>query len=525
MDNSQILKQKGYSVTNAAGIYPDQRPGSVPLGLSKLGVPMFGNQSLMQLNAPKAGEGTIKGLQEMLRPVNAFSEADHISLDKIGAAAGSEEALTELTSLSNDQSSSPFADKLHKHFGIKPSEQSTVSSLNLAHTWTKMSPAQKSLGAAAFALQNHTLPGGENVYTKEIIPATEKAPAINTGQFLGLMSKGVNAYPLVKKYPEHTTLAALAGGAGNLDDIAKYANSNQLLGHGISGTEVPLSPASQDMLNSWKHAPQFGPGAVVGQDPTKVPQGYQRVGQIGANVVISPKGTVPMAQGALQSGVVGTQAGTDGVSSSAANIYKGWLPSEKKEIAGKNGGSALSAGLINLSKSSPFTFSANVGASLLKNVGKIPADAGDYVGHLGAIALSRLENGNTTPETDALGVKLAKDLNKFPADKKLEALKLAFTTKGIQSKGDAYQLANQGFGEHRFTDSDLVAMHQVFNNIFDKPSIGSLNQLLSGKNHLAQVWGKLPAATIVNMPKAQVIKSRSKEEIQAYNKAKFTGGE
>lgn len=526
MDKIQELKQKGYSVTNAAGIYPDSRSGAVPLGVSKLGAPMFGNPNLMQLNAPKAGQGTIQGVQELLRPVGAFNEADHVSLNKIGESAGNETAIKELTDLSNGEASSPFVNKLHSHFGIEPTDQSKVSALNLAHTFTKMSPAQKSLGIAAFAMQNHVLPGGENVYNKPIISETTTSPEINTGQFLNLMSKGVNAYPLVGKFPEHTTLSTLAGGGKNLNDVAAYAHTNNLLGQGLTGAEVPLSQESKAALdNSFRHAPQFGPGAVVGRDATKLPPGYQNVGKIGGSIVGSPKGTVPMAQGALQSGVVGTNAGENGVSSSASNIYKNWAPTSSKEMVGKNGGSALSAGLINLSKTSPFTYSANIGAALLKNNNEIPKDSADYITHLGAITLSRLEHGGATSEIDAKGMSMAKDLSSIPASQKIDALKLAFTTKGIQSKGDAYQLANQGFGEKRFTDSDLVAMHQVINNIFDKPSTTGVNQLLSGKNHLAQIWGKLPDSSTTAAP-VKKIKSlpKTKEEAIAQNQAQFSGG-
>ncbi len=518
-DSAQIINN-AFAVTNTAGVFPTQTQGSVPLGLSKLGKPIFGNQKLMNLDAPKAGQGIIQGMQEILRPIGAFSEGDHTSISKIGETAGNQDAIKSLSDTANEQNSAPFVKELHSHFGITPSQQSTVSALNLAHTFTKMSPAQKSLGMAAFALQNHILPGGENVYNKPIVQGSPETPPINTGQFLDLMNKGVNPYSLVSKYDQHTTLATLAGSQPNLYDMAGYAHNNKMLGFGMQGAEVPLQP---NALAAWKHAPQFGPGAVVGTDPTKIPQGYENAGNIKGTIIASPKGTVPMTQGSIADGIVGTAAGVGGVSSSAWNNYQNWGEKPSKDIVGKNGGSALSAGLINLSKTSPFTYSANIGASLLKNVKDIPKDTGDYVAHLGGIALSRLEKGNTNSETDMAGVKMANSMKDMAAPDKLAALKLAFTTKGIQSKSDAYQLANQGYGEGRFTDSDLVAMHQVFNNIFDKPSVQGINQLISGKNHLAQIWNRLPESQQQITP-AEVVRPKtpmSKEQAIAQNQAQF----
>lgn len=526
MNETSKLANGAFSVTNAAGVSPTQTKGSVPLGLSKQGKPVFGNQKLMQLNAPRAGEGTVKGMQAMVAPTGAFSDADHKSLNDVAQKAGDPQAISDLTDASNKEDSQPFVDKLHSHFGVDPTDQSKLSAANLAHTFTKMSPAQKSLGMAAFALQNHILPGGENTYNKTVIPETDKIPGVNTGQFLGLMTKGVNAYPLVGKFPQHATLSTLAGGDKSLDDVASYAHTNNMLGQGIDGKEVPLTPQSKQVLSSqFRSAPQFGPGAVVGADATKLPPGYENAGKVGSSIIGSPKGTVAMAQGALQSGLVGTNAGENGVSSSAANLYKNWKPTDNKDIQGKDGGSALSAGLIGLAKTSPFTFSANVGASLLKNQDKIPTDSADYVSNLGGITLARLEKGNTDPDTDAEGVKTAKSISSAPASQTLNALKLAFTNKGIQSKGDAYQLANQGYGEKRFTDSDLVGMHQVINNVFDPPNTANASKLLSGKNHLAQTWSKLPdTQTTPEASKKIINPPKTKEEAIAQNQAQFSSG-
>lgn len=522
MDNTKTIPG-AFAVTNFAGVYASPNKNTTPLGLSKQGKPIFGNSQLLNLNAPQAGKGTIQGMQEMLRPTGAFNEGDHASISKLGETAGNQDIIKTLSDRSNEQSSAPFVNTLHNNFDIKPTEQSTLSAINLAHTFTKMSPAQKSLGIAAFALQNHVLPGGENVYNKPIVQGSPEAPSVNTGQFLDLMNKGVNPYPLVNKYDQHTTLATLAGGQPNLDAVASYAHNNKMLGYGLNGAEVPLQP---NALAAWKHAPQFGPGAVVGTDPTKIPQGYENAGNIKGTIIASPKGTVPMTQGSIADGIVGTAAGVGGVSSSAWNNYQNWGDKPSKDIVGKNGGSALSAGLINLSKTSPFTYSANIGASLLKNVKDVPKDSGDYVANLGGIALSRLEKGNTSPETDKAGVTMANSMSKLSAPDKLAALKLAFTTKGIQSKSDAYQLANQGYGEGRFTDSDLVAMHQVFNNIFDKPSVQGINQLISGKNHLAQIWNRLPESQQQITPAEVVRPNRapmSKEQAIAQNQSQFNG--
>ena len=63
MATDDELISKAYAVTDAAGVYPTPKPGTVPLGPSKLGRSMYGNQKLLNLQAPQAGKGMIQGLQ------------------------------------------------------------------------------------------------------------------------------------------------------------------------------------------------------------------------------------------------------------------------------------------------------------------------------------------------------------------------------------------------------------------------------------------------------------------------------
>lgn len=62
---------------------------------------------------------------------------------------------------------------------------------------------------------------------------------------------------------------------------------------------------------------------------------------------------------------------------------------------------------------------------------------------------------------------------------------------GVQTKEDAYALANQMFAEGRVTESDYIGMQQGINMVFDEESFDTAQVLMSGRNKGLQVAGEI----------------------------------
>lgn len=506
--SDQTAISNAYGVMATAGVYPTEGPGTKNVGLSKTGKPIFSTQSASSNTDISSGKNIVGTIAATLAPLGALSDSDVKGLIDLSKRATNAEAIKSFDNLEPKD----FIPKVHNH--ILPgsgNKSSLFSVINLAHTWDKLSPGQKSIGLAGAGLQGHKFSDGSDIYTKQVIADSENVPGLKSGEALNALTGGVNIYPLVKNWNQITTLTKISGGPHASNSNISFANSTGLLGHGLDGGEVPNTSIDKLQAQGFKAAPQFGPGAILG--PAKsMPRGYSQIKQIGEQGIGIPTGTSPMGIPAVENSLVGTAGGNSGISSGAAELYKSWEKRDTKTTVGANGGSQLAAGLIKLSQTNPFAFSANIGASLLRNTKEVPKEASDYISKLAGVTLGRLIKGESSLEADKEGIKLAKGVTSLPE------LKLLFTQKGITGKADAYQLANQGYGEGRFNESDLVAMHQVFNNVFDSPSSFTLKKLLDGRERAAQVIKNIPAD---QKPKAQpkkVFSFNSPEEAAQANK-------
>lgn len=115
----------------------------------------------------------------------------------------------------------------------------------------------------------------------------------------------------------------------------------------------------------------------------------------------------------------------------------------------------------------------------------------DYSAGLGGITLSRLMAGGKNQAVDQMGGQLGnamlgnvghgKNMSQENFYKVVDNLRANYAKAGIKSKADAYQLANQGFAEGRWDETDLVSMHQSINMIFDDNGYETAQKLMSGR--------------------------------------------
>ena len=175
----------------------------------------------------------------------------------------------------------------------------------------------------------------------------------------------------------------------------------------------------------------------------------------------------------------------------------------------------------------------------------------DYAASMGGISLSRLLHGGSGKAVDQMGGQLSnaavssvgfgKDMTKDNYEKVVTNLRGMYAKSGLKTKADAYQLANQAFAEKRINDTELVAMQQSFNLVFDNNSFDTAQKLMNGRwrgieaakdappkkaESLASgkpdSSGKLDMTGAVNLPGKITSKPElTKEELRLRNAAKY----
>lgn len=130
----------------------------------------------------------------------------------------------------------------------------------------------------------------------------------------------------------------------------------------------------------------------------------------------------------------------------------------------------------------------------------------DFASAMGGTALSRLLYGEKSDTIDQMGgylgnaalgnVGFGKDMTPENFSKAMTNMRGFYAQRGIKSKADAYQLANQAFAEGRINESDVVSMHQSFNMMYDDNGYETAQKLMEGRFRgieVAKEVGELPA--------------------------------
>lgn len=427
----------------------------------------------------------------------------------------------------------------------KPALDAAYSAHQLYNSWDKLSPAQQSLGLAGIGLKTYKYSSGEDLASKFVIPPKgPKSPFLTVGGALSLASSGYNVYGLHKNWDQMDNIQKVAGATTDMKQIAALGKGMNFLGEGTGGAAVPGVTPNALASNGWNSATEYGVGAVSSKAGTLVPAGYRGIANTRDGRIIA----APMANAATSDGATALGAGSvlNGVAGAkavnATQVYKNWGTSSTKGVKnGALGGSALVGGLYGLAGQNPMMFAGVMATSILGEAYKDDAQADtaifkkagvtddkgeltladgtkanitrkeklantkawindythdlDYAIGMGGTTLARLLAGKKSSAADKAGQMLAnanltnigfkQEFSQENYSRGMDNLRSQFAKAGIKSKADGYQLVNQGYAEHRWNDTDLVAMQQSLNMVFDTGpgSYGMAQKLIGGREN------------------------------------------
>ncbi len=162
----------------------------------------------------------------------------------------------------------------------------------------------------------------------------------------------------------------------------------------------------------------------------------------------------------------------------------------------------------------------------------------DYTAGIGGIALARLTGGGKDTPIDQIGsqignaalgnVGFGKDMTEGNFKQVMGNLRAQYAKAGITSKADAFQLANQGFAEGRFNETDTRAIQLAANLIFDN-DYKTATALMPGRFAGVKTAGDLKNAAqpkqAVEVPQQKTFKTAAltKEQLRTRNQQQFAG--
>lgn len=326
-----------------AGITKDASaiPGAVGMGTDYQGHPVYSNPALLSNQDSTAGMQMGSTLGYILAPLGALDQEGLDKVNGISQLASDQELISTLDGAAAKGNSGTFIGALLDAFGKGPlanldkhGAATAYAAYEGMQNWSQMSPAQKSILTASFGLKATDFGGGKNL-GEVTIPSTEKPGTVpvTIAKATEWFSKGINAYPLTRKWDKYSTIAKVVGGVSNPDAVANIASQFKLLGAGISGAEVPGVTAQSLKASGWTPTAHLGVGAIVADKSATLPQGYTRVATVGNQQVASPPGTAYTAQGAITrsasrvaqlSPIGNTLNNIAVVGTGAANIINAW---------------------------------------------------------------------------------------------------------------------------------------------------------------------------------------------------------
>jgi hypothetical protein len=372
-------------------------------------------------------------------------------------------------------------------------KQNGFTSYKLFENWNNLSPAQKSIGIASAGMQGFTFDDGQTFATKKLTPSdVAGVPGLTAAEGLKLAGDGINVSPAVKKWGQYAALQDTLFTARSGSDVVSSAHSMGVLGFGLDGRAVPVDERQLSLAEA-QLAPQYGIGAVLIPSTKGIPAGFVAAQNFGAKILAIPKenrGSV-----FVNTPEVASQA--------AGKIYQTWGPlaagSKVRQDRGTIGGSALAGGLDQMTQSNPYALGAMITADSLRNtLPKKGQDYGDlaHSTYLTGISLQRLLSGKTTKEIDQKAAPLVVE-GEFTAenyDQAMRKMRSTYAENGISSKEIGYQLANQGYAEGRFTETEVAGLQRSLDLVFDD-SFTLAQKLATGKQKGLEIAYKRAGAT------------------------------
>lgn len=474
-----------------AGVYSTPIPGSIPAGVSRTGSNVFVGENLASSPNSQAGAVLIHALAAFVTPFNILTKKEKEGMEKLLETSTNVSLLGVLDKLNQERKGDQFAATLIKAIGAPTSHAlAIVVAVALYDHWGIMSPAQKSLSIASMGIQIHKTDEGGAICDMKIVSGENTSFTVKDA--LDMLQQGKNPYPMVQNWDQIYRLVSVYNPKPTNEALMDFAASHNLLGKGPNDAAV-MSVSKQGIEQSGSRpAPQYGVGALATPKGSSPPDGYTEVANMPQGNVIVPEANGSTAIGAVKGSLVGTQAGAAGISGDAISTYSKWDKNGKKtENKGAEGGSALVAGLTGLKSSDPYLYSAMVAfIARFCDERVTVSNPSQYIASLVGISLARIVSGKAEEAADREGVAIAQNIHaNTPADfAKLQInMRALYANFGVSSRADAYQLSNQAYSEGRINDSDLVAMQEVYEIIYDENAFGMLTKLLQGAEKGLQI--------------------------------------
>lgn len=482
---SEKVNRIADGVLAMAGVYLSPAPGTQPAGVSKTGAAVFVATTLASSDNTQAGAGLGHALAAFVNPFKVLSKKEKDELDRLSATSSNPKLIAVLDKAHQERKGEEFAATFIKALGRVTSDKlAVIISIKLYDHWGVISPAQKSLSIMAAAIQTHKTAQGGAVC--DLVIVSGHGMIFTVRDALNLVQQGKNPYPLVANWDQFYRLTKVYNDKPTVEGMLDFAVSHNMLGKGVTDAAVPQVSKEGIERSGSKPAPQYGVGALAAPSGAVPPDGYTTVAEMPGGNVIVPERNGATAVGAVSGSLVGTKAGVQGISGDAAGVYAKWDKRDAKaRDKGATGGSSLVAGLNDLSKTNPYLYSAMIAFLARYSYGKIDAsNPAAYLASLAGISLARIVSGKAEDKADSEGVAIAQSVQTgSPADfaKMQINIRAMYANFGVSSKADAFQLSNQAFSEGRINESDLVAMQQIYDVVYDNASFGILGKLLEGR--------------------------------------------
>ncbi len=529
-----MLQTASDAILEFSGIFNQPGPGKQAAGFSRTGQQVFTLVQLASSNDGTAGEQFAHAYAAIISPFGVFKKKEWDYLSYLAAASKAPKLLAALDKLYTEKKGETFAATILK--AVKTGHRhalGAVAAIKIYNNWGIMSPAQKAIAIVMLGGQTYLIEPGKALCDLKIVDGKDQTFLVSDA--LTLLGKGKNPYALVENWNQIRNLCRVYNPTPSLDALIDFAEGHNLLSKSPRDSAVPGVTKKQIQSVGAKPAPQYGVGAVAAPPGANPPQGYSSAAQTQGAHIMVPTANARSAQGALQGSLLGTKGGAGGISSDALGIYQNWNKDEKlAEDKGAEGGSALLAGLNTLKQQNPYLYAAMI-AFFTHYAGAYPVSStpSEYFATLAGIALARLVAGKKDYKTDAEGAQIAKTVQaQSPADfAKLQTMvRGIYASFRVKSKADAYQLSNQAYAEERINESDLTAMHEIFDILYGENGLAATQKLMNGKDagmKIAADKAKGPVNTMTEQHyrlHAKILADQDKQktdDVRARNRAKF----
>ena len=421
------------------------------VGTDFRGNPVYSSKTLANSQSIKHGKQVATVTGGSIGAMGGFADFKEANrFFEIGNKAANPDFLQKLDTLKTNKDVKTFVQTIGGDF----------TGYKLFENWNNLSPTQKSLAVTSAGIQSYRFDDGKSLLEKKVTPEIPGVPSIHVAEGISLGMQGINVAPATRKWKQFAPLQQSMYQPKTGSETVSTAQSLGLLGFGMEGQAVNIT--ENDMAKvGMQPSPQYGVGAVVVPINQGVPQGYVKLKNVQGKTVAIPRDNVATA--AVDAPDVSSKAAID--------VYRTWKKdANTKQSQGVVGGSALVGGLSRMTDNNPYSLGSQTAYFTLQNTDTNKNHTPmEVISRMSSVTLQRLLKGSVDKAVDSgatpLPFKGAIDeatFNTFAKNARAE-----YAKNGIASKEIGYQLANQGFAEKRFNESELVAIHKNLDMAFN----------------------------------------------------------